>query len=325
MSAEVLDFAELGRQIDRANGLIVDDASAAPEGQGSDVHAFLAEPEPSHDWLLEGVLERGDRLIVTGPEGGGKSTLLRQMGVQLAAGIHPFALELVPPARVLLLDLENPRRLLRRALAELVDTADGALAPGRLTVLPWEEGIDLADPAHETWLTGQLEAVGAEVLITGPLYKLGAGDANDAADAKPIALALDRIRHRLGVTMLIEAHAGHAQGGGRRPRRPLGWSGWLRWPEFGLYLGETGAIERWRGDRDERQWPAALTRGGRWPWSPGRPQQATLARMIEVCRERGTILSYRDLAAAIGTSKATVERAIAANRLQWGELVDELG
>jgi ATPase subunit of ABC transporter with duplicated ATPase domains len=62
-----------------------------------DLDAFLAEPDPEYDWLIPGLLERGDRVIVTGQEGKGKSTLLRQIGVQVAAGIHPFTLDDIVP------------------------------------------------------------------------------------------------------------------------------------------------------------------------------------------------------------------------------------
>ncbi len=44
----------------------------------------------TYDWLVPNLLERKDRLIVTGGEGSGKSYLLRQMAVMMASGMHPF-------------------------------------------------------------------------------------------------------------------------------------------------------------------------------------------------------------------------------------------
>jgi hypothetical protein len=55
-----------------------------------DVDAFLAGDDIGFDWVLEGVLERGDRLFLTGREGAGKSLFCHQLSVQLGAGRHPF-------------------------------------------------------------------------------------------------------------------------------------------------------------------------------------------------------------------------------------------
>ncbi len=91
-------------------------AAAVTEVGGRELDAFLETDLPTHDWLVPGLLERQDRVILTGPEGGGKSTLLRQMAVQFASGIHPFGGDLFEPLRVLLLDLENSSRQVHRGL-----------------------------------------------------------------------------------------------------------------------------------------------------------------------------------------------------------------
>src|SRR5438132_11941606 len=89
------------------------EVAAQPElGQPHDldVDEFLNEDEPEYDWVIPEVVERGDRVVLTGGEGMGKSTLLRQIAIQAAAGVHPFTLEAMTPVRVMLLDLENSKR-----------------------------------------------------------------------------------------------------------------------------------------------------------------------------------------------------------------------
>ena len=113
---------------------------------------FLANDEPDHDWVIPGLLERTDRILLTGPEGGGKSTLLRQIAVQAAAGIHPFTHQEMAPLRVLLLDLENSERQIRRALRPLHVTAGGG-ADDNLTVAVHPQGLDLNDPTDVATLT----------------------------------------------------------------------------------------------------------------------------------------------------------------------------
>jgi len=84
------------------------------------------------------------------------------------------------------------------------------------------------------------------------------------------------MRERFGVAWWLEAHAPMRENG-TREMRPLDWGGWMRWPEFGLSLvpldrkdpRATLRLDRFRGDRHERQWPVVLHRSGRgssWPW-----------------------------------------------------------
>ena len=123
---------------------------------------------------------------------------------------------------------------------------------------------------------------------------------------------------------MMEAHQPYAAGG-RRAERPYGASLWSRWPEFGLHLAESGELRHWRGARDEREWPGALVRGGEWPWTaPTDSKAVTFARMCEAVLETGELLSYRDLAARLGCSKTTVERAIDANKAEWKRVCETL-
>lgn len=234
-----------------------------------ELDAFLAEPDPDHDWLIPEVLERGDRLVLTGPEGGGKSTLLRQLGVQIAAGTHPFTLEKIDPVRVLLVDLENSTRQVRRSMRPLRLAAGDRYQVGYLHVKVEPAGIDLfGHAADRDWLADRVQETAAEVLILGPLYKLAAGDPTLEEVARTVAATLDHLRADHGLAVILEAHTPHAANGNRRPTRPYGASLWLRWPEFGKHLDPGGRLSDWRGPRDERTWPRSLKRGGEWPWTP---------------------------------------------------------
>lgn len=249
----------LDRLVDLRDG---GDAQAAEPD--IDIRSFLDTEEPEYDWAVPGLFERRDRLIVTGGEGKGKSMLLRQLAVQLASGIHPFQAGVVfEPLRVFLLDLENSERQTRRKIRPIVDEAGSDLDAEKLRLSVRVEGLDLARPDDRGWLEERCAANRPEVLICGPIYKLADGDPDEEQDMKPIASFLDRLRARHGCVVILEAHTPHDS----RTYRPSGWSGWKRWPEFGIYLDETGALIHWRGQRDERDWPRRLRRGGAWPWT----------------------------------------------------------
>lgn len=244
-----------------------------PGGVGErdpDVQAFVDETEPEYDWLVPGLLERRDRVIVTGAEGGGKSTLARQMSVQLAAGIHPFTLEEIEPARVLLVDCENSRRHVRRQLRPLLISATQAgreLERDMLFPIVRPEGVNLLSNHDADQLVKHVELDEPALLVIGPSYKLAEGDPTAEETARRVVSVLDTIRERFSCAVLLEAHQPHEQNG-QRPRRPYGASLWLRWPEFGLGLSPDGALRMWRGPREERDWPRLLQRGGAWPWTP---------------------------------------------------------
>lgn len=63
--------------------IIMDGAQAVLDGIESEgdvivptLAEFLAGDDPEHDWVIPGLLERGDRLVLTGVEGGGKALAL---------------------------------------------------------------------------------------------------------------------------------------------------------------------------------------------------------------------------------------------------------
>jgi len=281
--------------IDGAHGLIeyalreietVRDSGLGDDFNTPTISEFLAVPEDAdeYDWVIPGLLERGDRLIVTGSEGLGKSSLLRQMAVTIAAGIHPFTHQPIPPQRVLYLDCENGPAHTRRKIRPLVLSAHQAghpVAEKNLWMEIHPEGMDLALERDVSRVLRLVSVIEPDVVILGPLYRLAPRALNNDDDAAPVLAALNMIRAR-GACVILEAHAGHAVGhGGYRDLRPRGSSAFLGWPEFGFGIRfashEDAKRKRlvdvvpWRGDRDERDWPEMLQGGGVWPWSPYTP------------------------------------------------------
>lgn len=296
-----------------------------PSRTAVELDALLAEDEPEHDWLIPGLIERGDRMLLTGPEGQGKSTFLRQFGTQAASGIHPFDGDNFPPLKVLFVELENGRRHTRRAFRALRLAAGKRYKPEPgMHIECRPEGIDLLNPDQGQWLLDLTAFHKADLLITGPLYKLAGGDPTEERTARTVALWLDRIRSETGCALILEAHTPHAANGKRRPERPYGASLWLRWPEFGLYLSPEGHLRHWRGQRDERDWPAALKRGGEWPWTPvTRPRDLLWARIVDLCHQASGQISERDLAQILGVGPTTVHRAIDEHRAEWDALASQ--
>jgi replicative DNA helicase len=255
----------------------------------------LLEGVDDYDWLIPGLLEREDRLMLTGSEGGGKTTFFRQVTILAASGINPMTFEKIEPVRVQVIDCENTERQWRRKVRPLALKAvsAGEVNPLETMHLSFPGRIDISS---EKWLGAVhrlLDENKPDLLAIGPLYKMARSAMNTDDDVAPVLAALDSIRER-GVALLIEAHAGHSLSGegGQRNLRPRGSSALLGWPEmgFGLRLDKDDPnvtiIERWRGDRDERSWPESIRRGGEWPWTPMRSMQTAANEIGEALAEQ---------------------------------------
>lgn len=245
--------------------------------------ADVLEVDASYDWAVPGLLERRDRLILTGSEGGGKTTMLRQIAVMAAAGLHPFAgpaseFAEFEPVRVLYVDAENTEKQWVRETQGLAKNAAhyGRTDPRDTLRLDITRRLNLTTDRDLGRLHRLIDMYRPEVLVIGPLYRLVPFAIDTDDEATPLLTALDTLRDR-GVALMIEAHAGHGRNGrNERDLRPRGSSALMGWPEFGLGLrpdsgaksGDVFELSQWRGHRDaQRGWPRRVQRkAGVWPW-----------------------------------------------------------
>lgn len=236
----------------------------------------VLEGEDGYDWLIPGLIERQDRLIVTGPEGFGKTTFIRQLTILAAAGINPITFEKIQPVKVLVIDAENTERQWRRAVRYMTHQAArvGSVDPRKTIHIAAGRRIDLTKGSHLSEIHNLVDIHKPDMLMIGPLYKLVPKAINNDDDATPLIVALDSLRDR-GLSLIMEAHAGKTTNlDGDRDLRPRGSAALLGWPEFGFGLtpvvNEPMKVKlvRWRGDRDNRAWPKILMKGGEWPWMP---------------------------------------------------------
>ncbi len=236
-----------------------------------------------YDWLIPNLLERMDRVVITGGEGSGKSYWIQQIALLAAAGIHPTTFAPIDPVRVLVVDAENSAKQWRRRIRPLAVKAAlrGLCDPADTMHLATVPRLNVTDDRDLGALHRLMDEHNPDLLVIGPLYRLIPRAIQSDDDAAPVIAALDGLRAR-GCALVMEAHAGHARdGAGDRDLRPRGSSALMGWPEFGFGLrllpaedddGQVrAAVVRWRGDRDERAWPATLRRGGAWPWVDDNP------------------------------------------------------
>ncbi|WP_068059170.1 AAA family ATPase [Nocardia xishanensis] len=291
-------IAATRRACDEAEQIAADPTSNPPTPMGD----FLAQPS-HHNWIVPGLLERMDRIVLTGAEGGGKSVLCTQIATTLAAGLHPFTGNLLGSdgyrARVLVIDCENSPSQSRRRYKWVTRMVNDRRTNHGLQPVDWNEsmsievrpaGIDLRAGDDAAWLERAIADTNPDLLVLGPLYKLHRMNPNDEQPARDVVWVLDGLRERYGFALLTEAHAGKSTtGDGRRNMSPIGASLWLRWSEFGFGLAraaddpgkgraEIVDVVSWRGAREERDWPSKLQFSHILPWMPSDPDYYDQAR-----------------------------------------------
>ena len=224
---------------------------------------FLYSTDSDPDWLIQGLIERHSRTILAGAVGVGKTELGNQIAMQVASGIHPFTLEQIEPLRVLIVDCENTKEDLGLRLRPLSDIAGSRLHRDNLFFeINDSHSLDLTDPTTAEWLIEKVQSLGIELLIIGPLYKLGGGgNPVDEHTASKLATTFDELREHC--SLIIEAHT--TKDG--KSKLPYGAAVWHRWPEYGLHLDRKGNLTPFRPARRQGQWPTQLNRGGEWPFT----------------------------------------------------------
>jgi replicative DNA helicase len=198
--------------------------------------ADVLDGEDEYDWLIPNLLERQDRLVLTGGEGAGKSTFVRQIAICAAAGVHPTTTRSVDPVRVLVIDAENSEKQWRRASRTIVTQARhlGQTDPATSLRLACVPRLDVTNERDLGAVHRLVDEHEPDLLVIGPLYRLIPRAITNDDDAAPLLTALDGLRAR-GLALVMEAHAGHASGmNGQRDLRPRGSAALMGWPEFGL-------------------------------------------------------------------------------------------
>jgi hypothetical protein len=256
----------------------VRDAGSNEDTKSITLAEILEAPDDEPDWVVPGLLERRDRLILTGGEGLGKSFLLRQVAIMAASGLDPFDVGArIKPAKVLIVDCENSMRQVKRKARPVVEFGikHGQGNPGHVNLLCTGR-IDLLRDKDLAMIHREIDVIQPDIIVIGPIYAMSPKALMTDDDAVPVLAALDTMRET-GACLLMEAHAGHAAGPDGRNFRPRGSAALMGWPEFGYGMKPVAEgyadLVPWRGDRDARRWPTSLRHdnlGIRWVEHDGR-------------------------------------------------------
>jgi DnaB-like helicase N terminal domain/AAA domain len=279
------DIADLvtGAQEDIGKAVLAASAIRTRGGDVLDVDAFCSLSSERMGAVIPGLLDHQDRMLICGFEGDGKTTLGYQVAVATAAGIHPFAWSPIPAQRVLIMDFENPQRLMQIKLRQMTAIAERSPRwnPRNLKLLPMPGGVDVTRAADVMRLVDMIRMAEPDLIVGGPIYKMFHDRGQGAEELHSQVTGFwDIVRARYGPALWLETHPPGPANGQVRIPKPAGSTIYLRWPEFGFGLARGKSkgvlkVARFRGDREEgRPWPESFTRNhvmGGWPWVPTYP------------------------------------------------------
>lgn len=256
--------------------------------------ADLDASTPQKPWVLPGLLRVNEKLIVTGGEGVGKSTVSRQFAVTVAAGIHPLLCVPVgdDPLPTLVIDLQEDDVDSAIAMAPMIRRAGDALDPKMLRAVQWPAGINLLTRRDFARVEALIAQHRPKLVVMGPLVRLFRAEdkrsrySEDLVDE--LTDRLDELMVRYQFALVIEGHAGNERST-EEAWRPRGSSVWRSWPSVGIGLEgvsfkpREAKVHQWRWSRyADRAWPSRLVGGHGWPWTLDSLDYEKLCRSLEL-------------------------------------------
>lgn len=292
---DISDHLDAGHTLD---DLVITSPAEQPKRTttGVDILDIMQRSISNVEYVIPDVLARGDRLLVTGFEGHGKSTFLRQMAVQVAAGIDPFSEKDIEPRKVMVLDFENHPDQVLLSWQEMIGLAryhkgEDIIQPGMLTIFEeWDnDATDLLTDSGVAWLHERIHAYTPDLVVMGPLTNMAGRDLKDDEVVRKVKRAVNSARSICGTAFVMEHHAPHKEPGAKaRSVRPYGSSMFLKWPDFGYGFQpdeEKPGWYEWRKTRfprvRTRKYPEWFRTGvpntAEWPWMPATEAEHEIA------------------------------------------------
>lgn len=163
------------------------------------VETFSTVDEPGAEALLgdrdNALIPAGGDVMVYGNGGAGKTTMLVDGALHLNAGRDWLDIPVQRAVRVLLIENEGPRPLLRRKLRRRLDAWDGDTSNLHVLRSPWAK-LTLASEEWRAALAHTIDEHEIDVIIAGPLTRIGMDSAGTLQDVVAFTALLADLRSR---------------------------------------------------------------------------------------------------------------------------------
>ena len=184
---------------------------------------FSAKPEPV-TWLIKRWVQAMALIMVHGPSGGGKTFVVLDWVLHMAAGLPTWAENKVKPSAVVYLAGEGHQGLRGRVAA-------WKHKHQTKTLNMWlsKSGCDLNTPEGYQKVSDQIRAlpVTPAMIVVDTLHRFLLGDENSAQDAKGMLDACAALMREFNCSVLLVHHTGVSEEAQHRARGSSAWRGAL--------------------------------------------------------------------------------------------------
>lgn len=169
----------------------------------------LREPEPLKEELIEGILRRGDKMIISSGSKAGKSWFLLQLSMAFVTGGHwlrgTSSQLKCKPSNVLFVDFELQNGLFDDRLNKIVTCMEVKEEKADFDYMCMR-GHDLNIDRLFDEIALMCSRKDYDVIILDPIYKLQAGDENSAGDINTFCNRITKLSARCSDAAIIYTH-----------------------------------------------------------------------------------------------------------------------
>src|SRR3989449_4714140 len=163
-----------------------------------------AAPPPC--WIEPGLLPPQGILFVGGEPKVGKSLLVANLALALAAGSHRAGFTVPAARRVLVCQFELPTEQFVARLAAMRGSLGAGAADNNLLVDTRASGHLLSAPQGLNHFLSAARAASAEVIVLDPLYSAHDQDENDTRSMAALCQSLLRLREAAKASLIVVHH-----------------------------------------------------------------------------------------------------------------------
>ena len=184
---------------------------------------FSAKPSPV-SWLVKRWIQENALIMVHGPSGGGKTFVVLDWMLHMAAGLPAWSDNKVKPSAVVYLAGEGHQGLRGRVAAWKHKHQTKSL-----NMWLSKSGCDLNTPEGYQKVADQIRAltVTPSIIVVDTLHRFLLGDENSAQDAKTMLDACAALMREFNCSVLLVHHTGVSEEAQHRARGSSAWRGAL--------------------------------------------------------------------------------------------------
>jgi putative DNA primase/helicase len=184
---------------------------------------FAAQPAPIA-WLVKHWVQAGALIMVHGPSGGGKTFVVLDWCLRMAAGMDHWCSNKVRPGSVVYLAGEGHHGLRGRVAAWKHHHQ-----AGRLSMWLSRDGCDLNTPTGYAKVVEQVRMLPKmpAIIVVDTLHRFLSGDENSAQDTKTMLDACGALMREFSCAVLLVHHTGVSEEAQHRARGSSAWRGAL--------------------------------------------------------------------------------------------------